>query len=197
MNTYRTRASERAGWLGLLRGPAVLLVCLAFGLAATGPVQGAPDDDPPAKQENVAKAKPGQEQNRFSDAEREALIKKIKQLAEQAQKEHAKQQPPAAAKPAKPETPTADTGGKTAGGVTVQRVTPRTKAGAAAQSGKGCAPGTKLDLTPPPPDQPQPELSLKEQKVVLASAWQGQQAKFEFELSNKGEGQLNVHLKGG
>ncbi len=73
--------------------------------------------------------------------------------------------------------------------------------GAGAEKGAdkaGCGKkGSKQDLTPPPLDQPQPKFVCAQATATVDPVWQGLPIKFEYVISNGGEGPLRIELRAG
>ncbi len=49
----------------------------------------------------------------------------------------------------------------------------------------------------PSPDGPQPVYVCKEPKITAEPVWRGEKIDFVFEISNAGEGDLQIKIKGG
>lgn len=62
---------------------------------------------------------------------------------------------------------------------------------------EGCGDKSNKPAPKPTSTGPQPLWVCKEPKVVAESVWRGQMAEFVFAISNEGEGDLNIKLKGG
>ncbi|MEW6252030.1 MAG: hypothetical protein AB1716_15430 [Planctomycetota bacterium] len=174
-----------------IRAGGRVAVCAALGCALLA--QANPQEPPtPSPQAQAAQA-PQAQPAPMTDAEKEALIKSIRDLAEKAQKD-------AAQRPANEPPPQPATVAPTTAPARVPIVPPghvSSQPAAALTQKAGChGSGSTLNLTPPPEGSPLPKL-VPDNTKLSKEVWAGASATFEFELTNAGEGPLNVYLKPG
>lgn len=149
-------------------------VILALAVASTPPcaAQAAgPAAQPPATQP-------------VSDADREALVQKIREMAAK----RAASQP--AAKPPAPRRAPLASQPVPPGAAAIQppATQPTTQAA-------GCGAIGEERLQPPPEGQPQPKYVCEQPRITREDVWKGEQAKFTFDIVNRGDAPLQIRLK--
>jgi len=176
------------------RAGGCVAVCAALGCAllAQANPQELPAPSPQAQAAQAPLAQP-QQPAPMTDAEKEALIKSIRDLAEKAQKD-------AAQRPANEPPPQPAAAAPTTAPARIQIVPPghvSSQPAATVTQKAGChGSGSTLNLTPPPEGSPLPKL-IADNTKLSKEIWAGASVTFEFELTNAGEGPLNIYLKPG
>ncbi len=170
----------------------------SYEQSAPEPARPAQDQPKPAPAPAAQPApQPQDDRPTLSEADREALVEKIKQMAIEAQKEAAAR---AATRPAAPPPGTSvppPPPGAPVAPTTVLHPGAASQPATASAPAAGCHPTTStLDLTPPPEGSPQPKL-VGDLKIDNKSVWAGKPATFTFRLKNGGEAPLAVHLNPG